>query len=44
MKMYAGEGGDATGAIGFSYQKEKDDYLTHTFLFMLDGLIEVGAV
>ena len=33
--FYAGQSGDDAGAIAFQYQKEEDDDLTPTFLFLL---------
>lgn len=42
LTIYTGESGDDSGAIGFQYQKEEDDDLTQTFLFMMHGL-EEGA-
>jgi len=38
--FYAGESGDDAGAIAFSYQKEEDDDLTPTFLFLTEGTKE----
>lgn len=38
FSFYTGESEDATGAIGFCYQKEEDDDLTKTFLFIDAGL------
>jgi hypothetical protein len=38
FSFYTGESEDATGSIGFCYQKEEDDDLTKTFLFIDAGL------
>ena len=40
FSFYAGESGDDAGAIGFKYQKEEDDDLTSTFLFLIEGTKE----
>ena len=38
--FYAGESGDDAGAIAFSIQKDEDDPLTSTFMFLLEGTKE----